>query len=124
MIRNIIIIFILIFCLTAIFICNRNGNDLKTNGILTNGQVVKAYWGRGGINLDYIFYVNGQKVDGSEFYFISIRFGNKFLHKSFPVIYSKNSIDRNRMLVLENDFKEFDMTYPDSLRWTLNYKSP
>ncbi|MNL81951.1 hypothetical protein D3C87_2092070 [compost metagenome] len=49
---------------------------------------------------------------------------NEFENKNFPVIYTPDNADLNRMLILESDFNEFDLQYPDSLKWVRPLKIP
>src|ERR1700722_66838 len=119
-----VIIFILIGACVLIFVCNKNGEDLKKNGILTTGIVKSVYeGGRGGINVDYEFEVNGKKLNGSQFYFISAKFMNEFKNRSFPVIFSSKNPSRNVMLIVKSNFDDYRISYPDSMRWISNLRS-
>lgn len=93
------------------------------DGILTTGFVDKVYTGsKGGLNIDYHFCRGIDTIKGSEFYFISSGYINEFEHKSFPVKYFPTKPERNRMMILKNDFEEMGMKFPDSLKWTLKLK--
>jgi hypothetical protein len=121
--KKVVLGILIIVAFTIVFICKHNGDDLRANGILTTGLVTNAYPGtKGGINLDYMFWINGKKITGSQFYFISSKFADKFQDRYFPVMYSKSSPDRNSMLILQNNFSDFNIEYPDSLKWVLKYK--
>lgn len=69
----------------------------------------------------YKFTVGGDEIDGR---MSSPKFeplSRLILAKTFPVIYSKTSPDYNKMLILPEDYKDFNVAYPDSLRWVLRY---
>ncbi|HNJ27641.1 MAG TPA: hypothetical protein PLQ40_01730 [Ferruginibacter sp.] len=43
---------------------------------------------------------------------------NHIKGKSFPVVLSKDNISKyNKILIIPDDFKEFNLQYPDSLNW-------
>jgi hypothetical protein len=109
----------------VVFVCSKNKALLKKNGVLTNGRVTNVYSAvKGGIHIDYEFYYKGKKIKGSEFYLIRSAFMNKFEDRTFPVIYTPDNSTLKRMLILETDFNEFDLQYPDSLRWVLPLQIP
>ena len=90
---------------------------------MTIGIIDKVYNGsKGGLNIDYHFYVNDKTLQGSDFYFISSHFINDFKNKSFPVKYLPTNPSKNRMLILKNDFEEMNEKFPDSLKWVLLLK--
>ena len=104
----------------VVFVCSKNRALLKENGVLTNGRVTNVYpAAKGGINIDYEFYNKGKKIKGSEFYIIRNEYMNEFENKNFPVIYTPNNAGLNRMLILKSEFNEFDLQYPDSLKWVI-----
>ena|ERR1700712_3388769 len=41
--------------------------------------------------------------------------------KELPIIYSKQDVHTNVMLFTRSDFKDFGLSYPDSLKWVYSY---
>src|SRR5215469_6914320 len=115
-----LIVFIAIFlgaCL-AVFYCNKNRSDLKRNGVLVVGKVDRAYRGpKGGIYIDYEFKVSDRTLIGGALYFISSKFVGEFQNRTFPVIYSISNPNRNMMLILQSNFSDYGIVFPDSLLW-------
>jgi hypothetical protein len=108
----------LVFAGFIIFLLTRNNDDLKVDGRLTTGQVIKVYRGaRSGMNIDYVFYVDGRRFENSTFYFIGIGHKSLFENKTFPVIYLPGHPDRNRLLIEKSNFDEMGLPFPDSLQW-------
>lgn len=46
---------------------------------------------------------------------------NYLIGKSFPVIYYAKDPEYNYMLILPEDFKEYNVVFPDSLSWVKKY---
>jgi hypothetical protein len=44
-----------------------------------------------------------------------------FVGKTFPVIYDPSHPEINNILVSPENLKAFNIPFPDSLKWTLNY---
>lgn len=42
---------------------------------------------------------------------------NKFINKAFPVAFSSHDPQTTYLLVFPEDFKKFDLPFPDSLKW-------
>lgn len=77
---------------------------------------------RGGLNLIYVFKVDGRQYksfDGEPD--IGGRNGVFFLNKYFPVIYNYNNPGNNKLLLNPIEFKRYDIPFPDSLNWVLEY---
>lgn len=47
---------------------------------------------------------------------------NYFDGKYFPVIFSSIDPDNNKLLVFPDDFKSWEMPFPDSLNWVIQYQ--
>lgn len=121
-----IILFCLIFIsvFTLVYFRSKNRNYLRTNGQITIGIVDRVYSSsKGGINIDYHFYIGNDTMQGSEFYFISSKFVDLFKSRTFPVKYVPANPSHNRMLILKSNFEEMNERFPDSLQWILSLKS-
>lgn len=118
------LIFIFLISLIVFFII-KNKNDknqrLKNNGVYTTGKIVgitKVF--KSGVFLDFEFKdLNGKIIDGSEL----SQFSNHtiFIGKHFPVIYNSDTPADYQILMTSEQFKEFNIPYPDSLKWVDKY---
>lgn len=107
-----------------VYQCNMNAYyipaQLKQHGILLNGWIYDWHIGsKGGKSLAYEFYYKGQRITGYTGLSRNIGYG-KFVHAWFPVMYD-TAHGHHTMLIEPEDFKEFNITYPDSLSWVLPY---
>jgi len=75
--------------------------------------------------VDYYFFVNQDRYNGvysiekniiSKSFFIE-----NFAGHRFPIIYCCNEINNNRLLILPEDFNEFNIPFPDSLNWVKQF---
>ena len=65
-----------------------------------------------------IFYNRERKVIGSN---TNVVKENSFIGKYFPIVYSPR-INLGQILITPEDFKAYNIPFPDSLRWTLDFK--
>jgi hypothetical protein len=98
-------------------------NNLKSNFEITNAQVTSydfAY--RGGLKLSYTFPANGKSYSYTRtFLDLKTSAANNFINKFFPVVYSLDNIESHELLVTEERFKKYKVTFPDSLFWVTKY---
>jgi hypothetical protein len=52
---------------------------------------------------------------------VSLSDESKFIGKAFLVAYSPNDIINNEILLNEEDYKNFGLSFPDSLQWVVPY---
>lgn len=117
-----LLIILLGMCLLIIFVISRNNNqqDLKRNGILVTSKII-------GVNY-------GGKVSGG--FQCSIEYQNKNIELSSPSSLKKNKfyfigktfpamfLPRNEtleILIAPVDFEKFNIPFPDSLNWVMQY---
>lgn len=128
--ENIIILFkkynqwiagvLLIISFSMMILCSRNKDQLLLNDMgFTTGRIVKVGSGyRGGADFTYEFTVNNHKYIKSS---VDVSFtrgdGVKINFAYFPVIYQKNNPDNCQLLIKPSDFKAYNISYPDSLKW-------
>lgn len=94
---------------------------LHQNGILLNAKTID--WASGAkmsLDLRYEFYYNGEKIIGNNA-FPDFRGNKKFENRYFPVMYYPGMGRHNQLLITPSDFKEFNLPFPDSLKWVLPY---
>jgi hypothetical protein len=112
-------------------------NELLLHHSNSTGTIVECYsQRRGGIGMKYTFYANGEILDGHSG-LIDItrkRCNEKFVGKTFTVLYEIGDPENNEILISPNDFKRFQLPFPDTLEWVtpftnqspqfFNYETP
>src|SRR5688500_14313954 len=107
------------------FFENKNSNNnLKKNGSLTTGTIIKTKFTKER-NADFTFRytVNGSAYSNSDL------FGGLCLaltdsirrQKIFPVIYNENDPAESRLLITQKSFVRVGQSQPDSLKWVESY---
>jgi len=95
--------------------------QLKKHGILLNARTMN--WASGAkmsITLKYEFYYKGKRITGANS-FKQLSGITEFEERYFPVMYYPELGGHSQLLIRPNDFKEFNIPFPDSLRWVLKY---
>jgi hypothetical protein len=97
---------------------NSEDQYLKDNPNLTTAKIIDWDPGaKGGARLlNYEFIIDNKTYNGSKSYYGLSQRNNYLLNKYFPVIYSSKDPNVNRLLIIENEFKEFGLIQPDSLK--------
>lgn len=101
-------------------------NDFKKkiseNPAFTTGIIKEVeYKGKRGFVVTYSFEVD------SRFYTSDVNGGryrgvrNVIKGKTFPVIYNGKSPEINAMMIVPDDFEDYDVQFPDSLFWIRKY---
>ncbi|MFT3682280.1 MAG: hypothetical protein QM791_18550 [Ferruginibacter sp.] len=94
--------------------------DLKCNGVITTGLLkATSYHSKSSlIDFEYSYEHNGEVCNSS---FSSPQKDYSILiGKSFPVLVSSLT-KKSTMLIIPNHFKKFNIPFPDSLKWVLQY---
>ena len=93
---------------------------LESNGILLNARTTEWIMGANmSMDLKYEFYYEGRKIIGSNATG-NYRGNPLFVNKYFPVIYDLK-YERSELLVQPANFKKYNLVFPDSLNWVLQY---
>jgi hypothetical protein len=118
--KKITILIILLFFIVVFIFIHYMDKRIEQKGILLNAMTTE-WVGRVnmGIHLQYEFFYNGKKIIG-ERGFKNVRGNQDFQRKSFPVMYDPK-FGSSQLLVEPADFNEFNLPYPDSLKWVLKY---
>lgn len=121
---TIIITSIVLFFLYQLIKAPIDIEDLKNNRIVTSGIVTGATSNQkntgGGIK--YMFYVNSKGYKGSTGYSnLSRDFCESLIGRNFPVIYSPERTENNKILLTNDVFNMYGMIQPDSLKWIEKY---
>jgi hypothetical protein len=93
--------------------------ELKSNHVLLTGRIIEiASTNKSSpVFLCEIFYEGNRKIISST---TSISKMNLFIGKYFPFIYS-NKINGGKILITPEDFNQYGILFPDSLKWVLPY---
>lgn len=87
---------------------------------LTTGTIVKRFapLRSAGRSFEYVYYVGGKRY--SHDYSVNLNLYNRFgvfENKRFPVVYEKDNPSNGKMLIFRQDFPQYGIAFPDSLRW-------
>jgi hypothetical protein len=102
---------------------------LQSNHLVGNAKVFDCYsGGKGnpGYWVDYYIVKGGKKFRGaSHFNEGQIRFNGlqQLVGRYMPVVYNPDDPRISYLLVLPEDFKRYDLSYPDSLAWLQEYQT-
>lgn len=113
-----ITILLMAICFAFILIVK---SRLKSNGILLNAKTTN--WASGAkmsLDLKYEFYYKGEKIIGANA-FGPFRGNPDFENRFFPVMYYPGLGGHSQLLIMPSDFKSFNLSFPDSLKWVLKY---
>lgn len=95
--------------------------ELQTQGILLNAKTTN--WASSsymGMDLKYEFYYKGEKLSGANA-FNKFRGDPDFVDHYYPVMYYPGLGGHSQLLIEPEDFKEYNIPFPDSLKWVLPY---
>jgi hypothetical protein len=95
-------------------------DDLKMNGVIVQAQIIRILaGGKTGGGFQCLFKYNDKKIMRSSP--CSFQGGKlDFLGKTFPAMYAPNT-NTLEILIAPEDFKKFNISFPDSLHWVLDY---
>lgn len=119
---NIILIFAIISFFVYLFYVDRylKPKELMNNGILIKARTTEWVTGaKGSVNLKYNFVFN-EKIIYSFTPVKNNRGNQHFVNKYFYVLYSPKTGNKD-LLMTPNDFKKYNLSFPDSLKWVLEY---
>lgn len=124
---TLIVIAVIILCM--IKLTNRYNSSFYRE-ILESSAFAKGYFtgeveigGKGSNGSQYTcqYYVGYKAFTSHQPVFRCRPLGRSLFEHSFPVIYNTNKPSQSEVLVFPSDFAEFDLPFPDSLRWVLEY---
>lgn len=119
---------ILIIVGLIIYLTGRMSGDRYKENILNNPSITTAIVtnvelkGRPGNFVQYNFKFNGKIIYSNGNAHKEFAPLKRFIvNRQFPVIFSSIDPNYNMILILPEDFKEYNMPFPDSLNWVLQY---
>jgi hypothetical protein len=126
--KKLIILFVLIFFEFAVmeimYIVHRKklAASLETHKKIVTGIILNAKetYGRSNRHSFYVYGFNNNST---------ISYGNasilvgwqRLIGKKFPVIYDTTNPENNHMLIFPDDFNDWNLPFPDSLKWVLKF---
>jgi hypothetical protein len=113
-------IVIVILFIGAVIWSNSIQDDLKKNGILVPAKILRVnYGGKVSGGFECLINYNGEQKERPSI--SSLKSGRyNFVGKTFPGMYSPKT-NTLEILIAPVDFKKFDIPFPDSLKWVLEY---
>lgn len=121
-----IFIFLLFSTIILYKSCNdyKNEQELKEHGKIIIGKASYHYFTKNsGTDLAYSYKLRGKQIKKSyDWNTISTKNSDLFELKYFPVIYLEDDIEVSRMLIFPKDFKQYNISFPDSLNWVKQYE--
>ncbi len=104
---------------------NISTEDIIKNGVISKCKIVNAtYFGKNNTNILYIYVVRGKEYRGEYVSkYISPTIDKSIKGKQMPLIYSNNNPYNSALLLRPNNFKIFNLSYPDSLNWINKFES-
>ena len=103
-----------------LFVIKYSDLMLTKNGVLLNAKTLQ--WGisaKMGMDLHYEFFYNRKRYTSNNTFY-KIRGLREFENKYFPVMYDPK-MGSSQLLLYPLDFKRFNLPFPDSLKWVLQY---
>jgi hypothetical protein len=111
----------IVLSITIIVFISISKYRLKSNGLLMNARTTSwASTPNVGMVLKYEFYFQGKWISGANS-MEPFRGNPNFINRYFPVMYYPEMAGQSQLLVRPSDFKDFNISYPDSLKWVLPY---
>ena len=117
-----VLIALFVFLLVMELYSSKEESDLRKEGVLTIGIVTKfSHSPKYGGSISYEFNVNGKTISNGRGlgYFSDAQY-QALIGKTFPVIYDQDNTNENDMLIRSEDFKKYNVLYPDSLNWVIH----
>jgi hypothetical protein len=115
---------VIILCILAVLVIVlylkdiKDKNRLENNGKLVSGVVEStSYTTRTGCYVKYSFTVGNTMFEGESRVAIQYSHSKILLHRSFPVLYHKDDPSISSILITREDFKYYNLNFPDSLSW-------
>jgi hypothetical protein len=98
-------------------------NAILTNPYLTNGVVSNVqYVYKRGYKIEYSFDYKGQILYNKYYSPLSSKMQSLIIGKYFPVLVNDKNPFENDILIFPDDFKAFNISFPDSLSWVKEYE--
>ena len=92
--------------------------EISKKPAITTGYITKVqYKSKLGYVVSYYYEVNNQDVNEETYRSNVYDLENSLVGKSFPVIYSTVNPEYHGILIFPDDFKAYNIRFPDSLYW-------
>jgi hypothetical protein len=119
--KNVWIAIFLLLTVAIVHECRKKNKVLK-NGKITIAKITGIVpSGRWGPSTNYEYRVSGILVNGSStLYKIKEPNKTRFIGHYFPLIYLED-LSQSYILITKRDFDYYQISFPDSLKWTVKY---
>jgi hypothetical protein len=111
---------IAVFGIIGIFSKSGDIKKIKANPKLTTATIVEhdnlGEYNTNGCWIYFEYSVNGRKYKHCQKYHGWTKEDNYFLKCTFPLVYFRDDPGLSRLLITEDEYNEFDIAQPDSLR--------
>ncbi|SFQ31200.1 hypothetical protein [Parafilimonas terrae] len=120
-------IFIVVLVFSIIYINGRNSEDDYREKVLnkpelTTGTVTNVeFKSRVGYEVQFYFSANNGEIHSKTSFGDIVSLQHFIINKQFPIIFSSVNPNYNMILILPEDFKDYNVPFPDSLNWVLQY---
>ncbi|WP_341840863.1 hypothetical protein [Chitinophaga caseinilytica] len=81
--------------------------------IITDVSIASSY--RRALTYQYVF--DGRQYKGEKLVNSSGGFLSSIVGKSFPLVINGDNPEKSELLIFRKDFSDFDLDFPDSLKW-------
>lgn len=118
---NIIIVIVIVVAL-LILVLKYPPGMLTHDTAITVGRITETRyvpkWSYDRLNYEYI--IDGKTFSDASSVDVKREYTRQFVGKYFPVVYSKIDTSISELIVEPEDFKRFNIPFPDSLNWVLD----
>ncbi len=98
-------------------------NEILANPYLTKGVINNVqYVYKRGYKVEYSFDYRGQILHNKYYSPLSSKMQGLIIGKYFPVLVNDKNPYSNDILIFPDDFKAFNIPFPDSLSWVKEYE--
>jgi hypothetical protein len=121
--KGLILVILIVILILYVYVNGENSaanykNEILKKPIVATGLVtsIRSKY-KHGYEISYEFLVDNVKhgSTASSSKYESIK--NIIVGKRFPVIFNRDEISFNEILIMPEDFNNYDMAFPDSLAW-------
>lgn len=117
-----LLISLVVLIIVCVFIYSSYKNkELETSYNIYTGKITSYGTGsRAGVRFYYELVHGRDTIKNSRKVYIGKTQAKKFVSLQLPVIISTTDVTNNKILILREDFEQYHMAYPDSLKWIDN----
>ncbi|MGZ4083093.1 MAG: hypothetical protein ACXVPB_01565 [Bacteroidia bacterium] len=116
--RTVVIIVIVVGFIISYFFWNTSNNELIKRHKLTWCTVYGTdMTNKAGVYLNYYYKVASDSLTGYDKVFLNMDKGSALIGRKFPLAYDSCNAAKSKILISKEDFEEFGLVFPDSLKY-------